>query len=340
MATTLTGTVGALKRLFENGGDSKSVSFINNHDNLLNGVSRVPNGSSNFSRDISLTRTKPLPVDTFSNVTSPSDSSDVNTSGPNNSSMNRSPTELPRVKPIPPKVKPKPVIYRKIVPAIRKEPLNQQKVSIINTTSVNGFLMEKSLSVNKTTNESRIVSDSLNGSSISSASFEPKQVNLPAAGGSFTENGDLKIEGSSTSSAQPTTSSNQNSAKKPPPVSKKPRSILSGYSNASSRAHYKYDEALEKQFGLKVDQSSYDFTERWAAHQAERTQELAQNKTKRSENDKVLSNETQLSISRTSSVSSSTGVSGSNFTNSSIRSILKKGRPSLGVEVRIPLLYK
>ncbi len=126
----------------------------------------------------------------------------------------------------------------------------------------------------------------------------------------------------------------QKAVKKPPPVPKKPRSVMSGYSKSgSTHVQYKYDQALEEQFGLNV-KPAYNFTERWAAYQAQKQQEYAQGKVKKYSRDPNIDGSQDGSVA-----GSSARYSDTTFTNSSIRSILKKGRTPLGLQVSSVILY-
>ncbi|KAM7535678.1 hypothetical protein Aperf_G00000102857 [Anoplocephala perfoliata] len=299
MAATVTGSVDALKRLFERDGND-SGSFNNNkNDTIFNGTSRSSNANNNFMKNAPSLNGSLRPSSPSSEISS---SRFSNVSEQNSANNNSS--ELARTKPPPPKVKPKPAMYRKILPSVKNETPSQSGMNVFSSDSGSSL----------TGNEPAKSGWSYMNDGGSKATGLPKQ-----------ENG----IGSTLPPISNTIRSS--SSKKPPPVAKKPRSILSGYSNRSSRSHSKYDEELEKQFGMKVDASSYDYVERWASKQARSQQEMINNKSRRNE-DESPTNEGPMQKSGTPSISSSTGRSGSNFTNSSIRSILKKGRPSLGVE--------
>lgn len=311
MATTVTGTVDALKRLFERNGNTAG-SFINKHGSVFNETSQSSNASNNLVRNIPLAQAKPS-LNRL--LRPPSPSSDISSSTfssfDDQVSSSKNSFELARTKPAPPKVKPKPVIYRRIVSSSKNEAAKQPELNVVSSNSETRFA----------------------GNKPAKGEFGCSTDN----GGDPKEQGLLKQEDGINNALPPVPNTiRPPGSKKPPPVAKKPRSILSGYSNRSSHSHSKYDEALEKQFGMKVDASSYDYVEHWANHQAKAQLEMAQHKAKRSETEnesKLPTNGEPIQKSRAPSVSSSTGMSGSNFTNSSIRSILKKGRPSLGAEV-------
>ncbi|CDI97369.1 expressed conserved protein [Echinococcus multilocularis] len=326
MATAAAGTVKAIKRLFENGGNSESGSFINGHDNLHNGTSRGSNSHSNLAKSVNIQNGH------ASSVLSCSTSSE-------RLYADRAPKEQSRNKLTPPKVKPKPHVYRKTAPTVQPESSDKSKILTnyekIKSNSAVGPSMLGCKAANGT-KENNVLPSRL-----------PISSNEPGSKHSAVSGNDVGIkankERNESDALSSVSFSSRNPSKKPPPIPKKPKSILSGYSNDGLRTHYKYDEALEEQFGIKVDQSSYDLTGRWVAYQAERQQETVLNKLKKRGTEtvgKTLLNGEPMNLSRTSSITSSTGRSCSNFTNSSIRSILKKGRPSLGVENKKRLTFK
>ncbi|VDM30538.1 unnamed protein product [Hydatigera taeniaeformis] len=325
MATAAAGTVEAMKRLFENSGNSDSGSCINNHDNPHNGLPHGANGHSNSARNINNQNSYASSVLSFGNAS-------------DRSYTDRALGDHSKNKHAPPKVKPKPHVIRKTAPNIQPEPPSKQK------TSNDHENVECGVPTKPSTFGSRVASGRKeNNGSLSRLPIPPSESGPKHPTLAENDIGNrVRKERTDSAAIPPESSSTRNPSKKPPPVPKKPKSILSGHSNDVLRVHYKYDEALEEQFGLKVDQSSYDFTERWVAFQADRQQEVALNKMKKGENEgggRMLLNGSPVH-SRTSSVSSSTGLSSSNFTNSSIRSILKKGRPSLGIENKKRLTFK
>lgn len=325
MATAATGTVEAMKRLFENGGNSESGSFINNHDSHHNGIPRGSNGHKNSLKN------SPNQNSYASSVSSYSAASEQ-------SYTDRTLGEQSGSKRTPPKVKPKPHVICKTAPTIHPGSSEKYRSSNdnekIGSSSVAGSSIFGARAANGT-KENNVLSSRLPISSTESG--------LKHSALAENDVGNKANKERSESAAPfPASSSLRNPSKKPPPVPKKPKSVLSGYSNDAVRTHYKYDEVLEEQFGLKVDQSAYDFTGCWVADQAERQREMALNKLNKCAKEvggKTALNGSPLHISRTPSVSSSTGRSSSNFTNSSIRSILKKGRPLLGVEVCLLLIF-
>ncbi|VDO03100.1 unnamed protein product [Rodentolepis nana] len=331
MATTVTGTVDAMKMLFESDYNSPEA-FVNKNDAYFNGSMENSTKTTDTNNDTKTPLSKPFLNKSFHPP--PSESSLSILSGSSDQLLvKRNSVELPRTNPIPPKVKPKPVIYRKIVPSLRNEPTYTPK--IIPIRSVPETLLSEHKSINLAPEKTEIAPR------LSSSAMEirPKPLIALASSDKSDKHFHSKQEFSITDGLPPfSTSVHPITPKKPPPVLKKPRSILSGYSNKSSNNHrspYKYDKALEEQFGLKVDESAYDFVESWANYQAQTQMEILQDKLKRNGYGNCANpteNGALGKYSRSPSVSSSTGMSGSNFTNSSIRSILKKGRPSLGVE--------
>nr|CDS21648.1 expressed conserved protein [Echinococcus granulosus] len=326
MAMAAAGTVEAMKRLFENGGNSESGSFINGHDNLHNGTSRGSNSHSNLAKSVNIQNGH------ANSVLSCSTSSE-------RLYVDMASTEQSRNKLTPPKVKPKPHVYRKTAPTVQPESSDKFKILNNNEKIKSGSAVGSSMLGYKAANGTK--ENNVPPSRLPISSNEPGSKHSAVSGN------DVGIktnkERNESDALSSVSISSRNPSKKPPPIPKKPKSILSGYSNDGLRTHYKYDEALKEQFGLKVDQSSYDLTGRWVAYQAERQQETVLNKLKKRGTEtvgKTLLNGEPLNLSRTSSITSSTGRSYSNFTNSSIRSILKKGRPSLGVENKKRLTFK
>ncbi|KAL5967439.1 hypothetical protein TSMEX_004913 [Taenia solium] len=264
MATAATGTVEAMKRLFENGGNSESGPFINNHDNLHNGMSR---GSSRHT-------------DSPKNATNQSSYASSVLSyatASERSYTDQALGEQSKNKHTPPKVKPKPHVIRKTAPTNHSQLSEKYKNSNdhekIESGSVTGSSVFGSEAANGTKEK--------NGSSSRLPELGPKHSAL-------TENdfgNKVNKEGNDSAAPLYVASSSRNSFKKPPPVPKKPKSVLSGYGIDVVRTHYKYDEALEEQFGLRVDKSAYDLTERWVTYQADRQQEIALNKLKKGANE-------------------------------------------------------
>nr|CDS32282.1 hypothetical transcript [Hymenolepis microstoma] len=331
MATTVTGTVGAMKMLFERDFNS-SETFVNKNEECFNGSTENSAKTTVINNDAKAPLAKPFLNGSFHPPPSKSSSSILSSSSDQNL-IKRNSVELPRTNPTPPKVKPKPVIYRKIVPSLRNEPIYTPKIIPINN------LPRESLSDTESTNSTRENIEIAPRISSSAMEIRSKPLISLNTNGKGDERFHSKQEFSDKDGLPPIpTSVHHITPKKPPPVLKKPCSILSGYSNRSSnnlRTPYKYDKALEEQFGMKVDDSAYDFVESWANYQAQTQMEMLQNKLKRNgygNGTSPTENDALRKYSRSPSVSSSTGMSGSNFTNSSIRSILKKGRPSLGVE--------
>ncbi|VDK35970.1 unnamed protein product [Taenia asiatica] len=326
MATAATGTVEAMKRLFESSGNSESGSFINNHDSLHNGMSRGSSRHTNSSKNATNQSSYASSVLSYGTASE-------------RSYTDQALGEQSKNKHTPPKVKPKPHVIRKTAPTNHPESSEKYKNSNDHEKIESGSVTGSSVFWTEAANGTKEKNGSSSRLPISSTELGPKH---PA----LTENdfGD-KVNKERNDSAAPLSvaSSSRNSFKKPPPVPKKPKSVLSGYGNDVVRTHCKYDEALEKQFGLKVDKSAYDDTERWVQDQADRQQEIALNKSKKGANEaggKTTLNGSPLHHSRSPSVCSSTGTSGSIFTNSSIRSILKKSRPSLGIESKKRLTFK
>lgn len=335
MATTVTGTVHALKRLFE--GDFNSTgSFMNKNDEYSNGSTANSSRTTDTNNDAEISHVKPFLNGSFHPPRSPpnENSSSKFSSSSDQLSIKRNSVELPRTNPVPPKLKPKPVIYRKIVPTLRNEPISKPEINTITNASKNFFSEYKSINLSL---ENIEIAPRISSSAMD---IRPKPLISSINSDKGDENFHPQQEfGGSDVPPQIPTSVHLTTSKKPPPVLKKPRSVLSGHSNNSSinlRTPYKYDKALEEQFGMKVDDSAYDYVESWANYQAQTQMEILQNKMKRNGYENCTNpteNGAFGKLTRTPSVSSSTGMSGSNFTNSSIRSILKKGRPSLGVEV-------
>ncbi|KAL5109107.1 hypothetical protein TcWFU_006626 [Taenia crassiceps] len=326
MAAAATGTVEAMKRLFESGGKSESGSFINNHDSLYNGMSRGSNGRTNSSKNAT-------------NQNSSASSLLPYSAASERSCTDQTQGQQSRNKPTPPKVKPKPHVLRKTAPATHPE-LSENYKSLSDHGKVeSGSVTGSSIFGFKAANGTKANNDSSSRLLISSS--EPGSKHPALAENDVSKK--LNKERHESAAPLPLPNSSRNPSKKPPPVPKKPKSISSAYSVDAVRTQYKYDEELEEQFGLKIDQSAYDFTQHWVACQAERQAESALNKLKKGVREisgKTTLNGSPVNISRTSSVSSSSGLSTSHFTNSSIRSILKKGRPSLKLEIKKRLTFK
>ncbi|VUZ48359.1 unnamed protein product, partial [Hymenolepis diminuta] len=334
MATTVTGTVHALKRLFE-GDFNSNESFMNKNDEYFNGSVANSSRTTDTNNDAEISHAKPFLNGSFHPPRSPpnENSSSKFSSSNDQLSIKRNSVELPRTNPVPPKLKPKPVIYRKIVPTLRNEPISKPEINTITNASKNFFSEYKSINLSL---ENIEIAPRISSSAMD---IRPKPLISSINSDKGDENFHPQQEfGGSDVPPQIPTSVHLTISKKPPPVLKKPRSVLSGHSNSTSNNHrtsYKYDKALEEQFGMKVDDSAYDFVESWANYQAQTQMEILQNKMKRKGYENCTNpteNGAFGKLTRTPSVSSSTGMSGSNFTNSSIRSILKKERPSLGVE--------
>ncbi|VDD80333.1 unnamed protein product [Mesocestoides corti] len=351
MAATISGNVNALKKIFENYNSTGSSPSSSIRSREVNGVSHATTRNSdsdyNAVKKPSQTPSKTPVNGTLHEQSCASGLPGYNGTTPNDRrfSVDRNSVDRSSSKSTPPKTKPKPVIFRHSQPVI---PNNAKAVSNsprVDAKNEKPLPADPSSLRNMTACESSVLTNTPSGPNIPSGKGSNEThapSNLDNVVGKLPTS-PLNGDDNAAVSKTPPTTSVHNSSKKPPPVSKKPRSVLSGYSNGNTHTHYKYDEELEKHFGLVVDQSSYDSTERWAAYQAENRLELMQSRSRKQGNDSLpnmLPNGLIGAPPRAPSITSSTGQSSSNLTNSSIRSILKKGRPSLGIQTKKRLTFK
>lgn len=325
MAAKLSGNVEALKKLFENGNKTTANSFIGNgssNGEMYKNSSEIINGSRVLSRNEHIPP-KPAakPFISRANLRRPSisDSESMTDSSKRENCEERSNDVPPHTKPKP--ILPKPLISQKPVVHVSNY-LKMEKKPNVSTIGpialgnrIHNVLSERTDAHNRT-------------------NMDPPFIIPPPCKNAMPDNSTpITLTASSAASSVPQSNQNppaltlntQTSLKKPPPVPKKPRSVLSEYVNVDGKCvQYKYYQALEEQFGLNVAPMNDDFTAQWARQQQEYSH------IKQPQTTKLLMHRSSASGSV---ASSNARMSDTSYTNSSIRSILKKGRPALGVQV-------